>query len=157
MCNNVNIKYISALVSFIFKTEIPSLIFPYPFKNGGTSLAVRWLIVQAPNAGDRVSIPVVETEILHAVMALPKNKKCLKFELSFGPSLPLAPTFIRSSREACTHTSNTQVVIQMHSPGPDSGQKELCQSSGKKMNPFILSRLLSIHRVPGTAWEHSRD
>ena len=25
------------------------------------------------------------------------------------------------------------------------------------MHPFILSRLLSIHCVPGTAWEHSSD
>lgn len=86
-----------------------------------------------------------------------KIKKCLKSELSFGPSLPPAPGFIRSSREPCTHTSTTQVVIQMHPPGPDSGQKELCQSSGKKMNPVILSRLLSIHCGPGTAWEHRSD
>lgn len=86
-----------------------------------------------------------------------KIKKCLKSELSFGPSLPPAPAFIRSSREPCTHTSTTQVVIQMHPPGPDSGQKELCQSSGKKMNPVILSRLLSIHCGPGTAWEHRSD
>lgn len=69
----------------------------------------------------------------HAVMALPKNKKCLKSEPSFGPSLPSSPTFIRSSREPCTHTSTPPVVvIQMHPPGPDSGQRELCQSSGKK-------------------------
>lgn len=66
-------------------------------------------------------------------MALPQNKKCLKSEPSFGPSLPASPTFIRSSREPCTHTSTPPVVvIQTHPPGPDSGQRELCQSSGKK-------------------------
>lgn len=69
----------------------------------------------------------------HAVMALPKNKKCLKSEPSFGPSLPPCPTFIRSSREPCIHTSTPPVVvIQTHPAGPGSGQSELCQSSGKK-------------------------
>ena len=69
----------------------------------------------------------------HAVMALPKNKRCLKSEPSFGPSLPASPTFIRSSREPCTHASTPAVVvIQTHPPGPDSGQRELCQSSRKK-------------------------
>lgn len=49
----------------------------------------------------------------------------------------------------------SQVVIQMHLPGPDSGPRT-CQNSGKKMNPFILSVCWVSHCVPST-WEHSCD